>query len=224
MHLFSKKKVDPKEAAREAKRATKRETRGAQRDIDREMRDLDRSETQLLAEIKQRAKAPGMSHSDNTLKILAKQLVGVRQQKEKMLGAKVQLGAMAMKTNIMATQIGAAAAVGNVTGAMASMNNAIDTKEMAKIMNEFQIQTEKMSMKEELMDDALIDAFDSEGVDEEADEITGQVLAELGLELDGTFVNVNAPSAKLNVQEAEAEKEDDAFDALPDLKARLNSL
>jgi len=37
------------------------------------------------------------------------------------------------------------------------------------------------------MNDALAGAFDVDGVEEEADEITVQVLAELGLQLDGRW-------------------------------------
>lgn len=223
-----KKKPTPKEAAKEAKKETKREVRSSQRDVDREVRDLDRSETQLVADIKKRAKTPGVNPStDTALKTLAKQLVQIRQQKEKLLSTKCQLGAMGMKTTLMSTQISAATAVGSVSGALAKMNNAVDAKDMQRIMNEFVKQNEMLNMKEELMDDALIDAFDSEGVEEEAENVTNQVLAELGLELDTKMAGLTAPNKMPagRKQGQQVSAEDEALsDLLPDLKARLDAL
>lgn len=115
--------------------------------------------------------------------------------------------------------------MGSVTNAMASANKAVDSKEIAKIMNEFTRQNEVMQVREEMMDDALADAFDSEGMEEEADEVTGQVLAELGIEMDQKLVGLDAPQ-NLPEEEVETSKEEEEalMDALPDLKARLNAL
>ena len=68
---------------------------------------------------------------------------------------------------------------------------------------------------------ALIDAFDSEGVEEEAEQLTNQVLAELGVELDSQMVGLSAPVAK---PQGEMEEEDVLDSVLPDLSARLNAL
>ena len=202
---------------------------GAQRDMDREMRELDRTEKQVMAEIKQRAKAPGVSgQGDAALKSLAKQLVQIRKQREKLISAKAQMGAVGMQATAMAAQMTAATAVGSVTTAMKTANQAVDAKEMTKIMHEFQRQNEMAGMKEEMMDDALADAFDTDAIDEEADKITGQVLAELGVELDSQMVGLSAPSVKpKGEEEAEAlsaEEQAALEGAIPDLKARLDAL
>mmetsp|Transcript_36824 Transcript_36824/g.54090 ORF Transcript_36824/g.54090 Transcript_36824/m.54090 type:complete len:225 (-) Transcript_36824:401-1075(-) len=224
MPLFAKKPT-PKEAAKAAKRETRRTVRQSQRDVDRELRDLDRTETQVVTDIKKRARAPGVNPAtDTSIKTLAKQLVQIRSQKEKLIGAKAQLGAMEMKTSLMATQIGAATAVGSVTGAMKTANEAMNNKEVMKMMNEFNRQNEIMNVKEEMMDDALADAFDSEGVEEGAEDITNQVLAELGVELDGKLVGLDAPMSKPVGAKEEKLEEDDLLDQLPDLKARLDAL
>ena len=67
---------------------------------------------------------------------------------------------------------------------------------------------------------------EADGVEEEADAITSQVLAELGVEMDSKMVGLSAPSAKPQGEEALlTEEEQDALgDALPDLKARLDAL
>ena len=48
-------------------RAGRRNVRSAQRDMDREMRELDRTETQVLTEIKSRAKQSGVAGNDPAL-------------------------------------------------------------------------------------------------------------------------------------------------------------
>jgi charged multivesicular body protein 2A len=176
-----------------------------------------------MADIKKRAKTPGINPSkDKALATMAKQLVNTRQQKEKLLSSKYQLGAMNTKASVMTSQIGAANAMNSVTAAMGKMNSAVDAKEMSKMMMEFQKQTEIMNMKEELMDDALTDAFDNDEIEEEAEEITSQVLAELGVELDSQMVGLNAPRKNLQSKVAAVQEEED--DMLPDLRDRLNAL
>lgn len=223
MALFgSTPKLTPQEMAKAAKKETKKTVRGAQRDVEREVRELDRSEQTIMADIKKRAKTPGINPSkDKALTTMAKQLVNTRQQKEKLLSSKYQLGAMNTKASVMTSQIGAANAMNSVTTAMGKMNSAVDAKEMSKMMMEFQKQTEMMNMKEELMDDALTDAFDNDEIEEEAEEITSQVLAELGVELDSQMVGLNAPRQNLQSKQATVQEEEDM---LPDLRDRLNAL
>jgi len=219
-------KKTPKELAKEAKRETKKEVRSSQREMDRELREVDRQEKQITKELKQRAKITNNS-KDPALSALAKQLVQVRKQREKMMTAKAHIGAVGMNANAMATQVAAASAIGSVTAAMKITNDAMNVKETTKVLQEFQRENEKLEVKQEMMDDALMDAFDGEDVEEEAEEITSQVLAELGVELDSQMVGMNAPSN--NLQQPASEKmsteEQEALDAmLPDLKSRLDAL
>jgi len=175
-------------------------------------------------ELKQRAKAAS-SASDTTLKTLAKQLVQVRQQRAKIQGAKAQLGAMGMHATVTASQIAAASAIGSVTEGMKTANKAMDARATAKIMTDFQRENERMQVKEEMMDDVLMDVFDSDGVEEEADQLTNQVLAELGVELDSQLVGLNAPTSKPHAESEQEQAEQDALDdVLPDLRSRLNAL
>lgn len=172
-------------------------------------------------EIKQRAKQPGVKgNSDKALQSMAKNLVQVRNHKSKLYGTKAHLGAVGMQASAMASQVAVTASVGNVSGAMKSANTAVNATEMAKIMNEFTRQNETMELRQEMMDDALTDAFDTEDVADEADEVTEQVLAELGIEMDKQFVGLATPSTMPAGQQQIAEEEDE----LPDLKARLDAL
>ena len=186
------------------------------------MREIDRQEKQITMELKQRAKLTNNS-KDPALSALAKQLVQVRKQKEKLMAAKAHIGAVGMHATTMATQVAAASAIGSVTTAMSTANSAMDVKATTKIMQEFQRENERLEVKQEMMDEALIDAFDNEEVEEEAENVTSQVLAELGVELDSQMVGLSAPT---KIQgSALAEEEQEALDSvLPDLSARLNAL
>lgn len=187
------------------------------------MRELDRQEKQVTMELKQRAKTVSNT-KDPALSALAKQLVQVRKQKEKLISAKAHIGAVGMHASSMASQVAAASAIGSVTGAMAVANNAMDVKATTKIMQEFQRENERLEVKQEMMDEALIDAFDNDEVEEEAENLTNQVLAELGVELDSQMVGLSAPMAKPQ-GEAISQEEQEALDSvLPDLSARLNAL
>jgi len=191
--------------------------------LDREIRELDRQEKQITAELKQRAKQAS-STSDPTLKTLAKQLVQVKQQRSKLLGAKAQVGAMGMHATVTASQIAAVSAIGSVTDAMKTANAQMDMKQTTKILTDFQKENERLAVKEEMMDDVLMDAFDSEGVEEEADQVTQQVLAELGVELDSQMVGLSAPHTKPQGEQLSQQEQEALDDVLPDLKARLNAL
>jgi division protein CdvB (Snf7/Vps24/ESCRT-III family) len=132
-----------------------------------------------------------------------------------------------MQATTMYSQFAAAQAVGTVTSALTTANAAVNVKEMSKIMNEFNRINERMAVNEEVMDDALSAAFDNEGIEEEADNVTSQVLAELGIELDQKMVGLHVPSAApvpAGKQVTEEEEEDVLLKTLPDLQARLNSL
>jgi division protein CdvB (Snf7/Vps24/ESCRT-III family) len=79
----------------------------------------------------------------------------------------------------MAGNAAMAGVMGNVAGVMKQVNDAVSTADVAKVMQQFAQQNEMMGLREELMDDALIDAFDGEGVEEESDAIVDQVLTEV---------------------------------------------
>jgi len=224
---FFKKKPTANEAAKAAKRSTKREVRSTQRDLDREIRDLERQEKQMMAEIKKRAKQPGVNGAkDPGLSAMAKNLVNLRNQRNKLTETKYQLGAVGMQASSMASQVAASTAIGNVTKAMGTANTAVDAKEMAKIMNEFTRENEVMNVRQEMMDDALTDVFDSDEVEEEADQVTNQVLAELGVEMDSKMVGLNAPSTGMPAIAEPTKSSEEAVmdDTIPDLKARLDAL
>ena len=127
----------------------------SQRDMEREIRELDRQEKQITMELKQRAKTV-QNTNDPALAALAKQMVQVRKQREKLLAAKAQIGAVGMHATSMASQVAAASALGSVTDSMKTANSAMDVKATTKIMQEFTKENERLEVKQELMDDGKL--------------------------------------------------------------------
>merc|ERR1712176_1652288 len=134
-------------------------------------------------------------------------------------------GAMGMHATTISSQVAAANAFGSVTSALKETNAQMNTTEMMKIMTEFTKENERLQMNEEMIDDVLTEAFEEDGIDEEAEQVTNQVLAELGVEMDSKFVGLNAPASKPQAKDTFSSEEHNLLeDILPDLQSRLNAL
>ncbi|KAG0599441.1 hypothetical protein M758_12G152100 [Ceratodon purpureus] len=174
MNIF-KKKPDPKEVLR----ASKREMSVATRGFDREIGSLQLEEKKLVAEIKKTAK----SGNDAATKILARQLIRLRQQIAKLQGSKAQLRGVATHTQAMHANMAVGSAMKGATKAMSSMNKQMEPAKQAKIMQEFQKQSAQMDMTTEMMSDSIDDALDDDEAEEETEELTNQILDEIGVDV-----------------------------------------
>uniref|UniRef100_K4AET4 Charged multivesicular body protein 2a n=1 Tax=Setaria italica TaxID=4555 RepID=K4AET4_SETIT len=168
MNIF-KKKVDPKEALRTSKREMAVATRG----VEREIGSLQMEEKKLVAEIKKTAK----TGNEAATKILARQLVRLRQQILNLQGTRAQIrGAMYAGTSISAGMKGA-------SKAMAAMNKQMEPVKQIKVMKEFQKQSTQLDMTLEMMSDAIDETLDKDEAEEETEELTNQVLDEIGVDV-----------------------------------------
>ncbi len=95
MFNFGKPEKTPREQAKEAKRGITQ----SQRELEREKMALERQEVQLIADIKRAAK----DGNNAGTKILAKQLIQLRQQKDKMMLMKSNLGSIGLQTSVQRT-------------------------------------------------------------------------------------------------------------------------
>mmetsp|Transcript_58095 Transcript_58095/g.160649 ORF Transcript_58095/g.160649 Transcript_58095/m.160649 type:complete len:101 (+) Transcript_58095:655-957(+) len=97
---------------------------------------------------------------------------------------------------------------------------------MSKAMIDFQRQIEVMGVKEEMMDEALADAFDDDEIEDEADDIVARTLAEIGVDLDAKMADApttQIPGAAAEAEAAPAQADADAAE-LASLEARLAAL
>lgn len=214
-----KKKEQP--APRQVARQAQRETRRGQRDIEREIMALDRQEKQLVAEIKTAAKR----NNEKATRILAKQLVQLRNQRDKLVGVKASVGAVGMQCSAMAANASAMQSVAAATRAVGAVNASMDAAGTMQTMQQFQRQMEIMGVKEEMLDETLSDAFDNDEVEEEADGIVAQTLAEIGVDLDSKMADAPTARPAAAAQSTAAAEQQPADDrAIQDLEAQLARL
>lgn len=195
--MFGKKKLTSKEQSRKVKRDISKSAR----DIEREKNGLERQEKDLIKEIK-KAAAMGnqvkcfkclnkpLTHDkkQQSTKILAKQLVQLRNQKQKLMLMKTNVNSIGLQATTMAAHVAMSTAIASTTKAMASAQ--MDAGDLKKTLMDFEKQNALMSMQEDMVQDALIDDFDQES--EEENEIVEQVLQQVGLDLDA--IMQDAPS------------------------------
>eukprot|EP00249_Psilotum_nudum_P008286 c21167_g1_i1 orf=365-1003(-) len=186
MNIFRKKPT-----AKDALRTSKREMAVATRGIEREIGALQLEEKKLVAEIKKTAK----TGNEAATKILARQLIRLRQQIAKLQGSRAQMRGVATHTQAMYANTAVAGAMEGASKAMGAMNKKMEPAKQARVMQEFQKQSAQMDMTTEMMSDSIDDALDNDEAEEETEELTNQVLDEIGIDLAAQLSS--APRGKL---------------------------
>jgi charged multivesicular body protein 2A len=161
----------PAQRMKEYQRSIKRSIR----DIDRERTGLERQEKKLMADIKKEAKANRI----DTARIMAKDLVRTGAYVKKMYKMKSHMEAISLRLQTMQSSQQMTAAMKGVVKVMGKMNQKMNIPQIQAIMAEFEKQNEIMGMKDEMMGDAMDEAFNDDDDDEEENSIVDQVLAEL---------------------------------------------
>ncbi|CAO1407057.1 unnamed protein product [Diamesa serratosioi] len=188
--LFGK-KMTPDEMMRKNQRALNK----AMRDLDREKMKMEQQEKKVIADIKKLAKENQM----DAVKIMAKDLVRTRRQVRKFMLMKANIQAVSLKIQTLKSQNTMAQAMKGVSKAMMNMNKQMNLPQIQQILHEFEKQSEIMDMKEEMINDAIDDAMEDEGDEEEGDAIVSQVLDELGLQLSDTLSGLPQAAGSLSV-------------------------
>ncbi|KAF3328043.1 vacuolar protein sorting-associated protein 2 3 [Carex littledalei] len=200
--------------AREALRNSKREMTHATRGLEREIATLQAEEKKLVAEIKRSAKVG----NEAATKVLARQLVRLRQQIVKLQGNRAQLRGIGTHTTAMHANTSVAAGLEGASKAMGAMNKQMDPAKQMKIMQDFQKQSTLTDNMTEMMSDSIDSALDDDVAEEESDELTNQVLDEIGIDLASQLSS--APKGKLAGKKAQI---DDSWEN-EELEKRLAAL
>mmetsp|Transcript_47477 Transcript_47477/g.148491 ORF Transcript_47477/g.148491 Transcript_47477/m.148491 type:complete len:156 (+) Transcript_47477:1280-1747(+) len=155
MRIFGKKEQDIKEVAKQQGREIKKN----EREIEREKMALQREERQLVIEIKKAAK----EGQDKIVKTLAKQLVRVREQQNRMTSMKSQVQGVRNSMTLAASQQKMVQSMAGISKAMGKMNAQVDIEQMNRVMQEFQRESEISDSKQDMLDEALESMFDEDG-------------------------------------------------------------
>ncbi|KPP73580.1 charged multivesicular body protein 2b-like [Scleropages formosus] len=181
--LFKKKTVD------DIIKEQNKELRSTQRQITRDRAMLEKQEKQMELEIKKMAK----TGNREACKILAKQLVQLRKQKNRTYAVSSKVTSMSTQTKVMNSQMKMAGAMSSTAKTMQAVNKKMDPQKTLQTMQEFQKENFRMEMTEELINNTLDEIFDESGDEEESQDIVNQVLDEIGIEISGKMAS--APSA-----------------------------
>ncbi|KAB0794004.1 hypothetical protein PPYR_13624 [Photinus pyralis] len=194
-------KPDPKEEQRQADRQLRKVTR----DIERERRHLEDEEKKLEQEIRRLAQ----QGNNEGCKLLAKQLVQLRKQKERTYTATSRIQGIGQQNKAMGANLKLADAMKVAGDTMSDMNKMMKPEQIAANLDVFKKESMKMDMTDEMINDTLDDMLTESGDEAESDNIVSQVLDEIGIEISGKMVNVPAgkigEGSKSSISDADLE-------------------
>jgi len=150
-----------------------------QRGIDREVTRLKREEQKCEAAIKAAAKKPGGTEN---AKALARSLLQIRSQIERLSKVSSRVGSAAMSVQMAGTTATLAGTMASTAAVMGNLNKQMDQQNVAQVMHQFSQQQDEMELKEQVMDDAF-ECLDNDADWEAEDETLSMVMDELGLEV-----------------------------------------
>ncbi|KAK2450380.1 SNF7 family protein [Trifolium repens] len=213
MNIF-KKKTSPKEALRQSKREMSIATRG----IEREIASLQMEEKKLVAEIKKEAK----TGNEAATRILARQLVRLRQQITNLQGSRAQIRGVATHTQALYASTSISTGMKGATKAMVAMNKQMAPAKQAKVIQEFQKQSAQMDMTIEMMSESIDETLDKDEAEEESEELTNQVLDEIGVDIASQLSS--APKGRIASRTTENVAPRSESQDVEELEKRLASL
>ncbi|KAI1718706.1 snf7 domain-containing protein [Ditylenchus destructor] len=197
-----------KPTEREQARADEKQLRTANRGLSTDLRQLELKEKQLEAEIKKLAKA---GHKD-ACKVLAKQLVQIRQQKTKNINTSATISSVSSKNRQMRSMNNMSKAMGSAAQTMHAVDKQMPIAQFAKDMRDFTQTQDKMDLREEVINDTLDSMLE---VDEgEEERVINQVLDEIGIETNKQLDKVPRVHDALGETSRASKKEDVDLDRL----------
>ncbi|WOL08090.1 hypothetical protein Cni_G16842 [Canna indica] len=199
----------------ETLRESKRDMANATRGMEREIATLQLEEKKLVAEIKRTAK----TGNEAATKILARQLIRLRQQISNLQGSRAQLRGIATHTQAMYATTSVAAGMKGASKAMGAMNKQMQPAKQMKVVQEFQRQAAQMDMTTEMMSETIDDVLDDDEAEDEIEDLTNEVLDEIGVDVASQLSS--APKGKIagkKVQSAESSEVEELAKRLAALK------
>jgi charged multivesicular body protein 2A len=162
-------------------------------------------EKKTVMEMKKLAK----ENNPKVLKIMAKDIIRIRQHQEKFIDLIVKMRAVSLQISAMASTHQLTESIKGATQAMRFMNKTMNMPMLNQMLMEFARQTEMMEMGSEMMGEAIDMAMDGEEMEEETDGVVNQILDEIGINLDQTMLNAptsEKPPAKVETVDTDLEE------------------
>ncbi|KAI3461384.1 hypothetical protein Pfo_018047 [Paulownia fortunei] len=209
-----KPKPNPQQLLRDWQRRLRQECRN----IERQIRDIQREEKNVQKSIKEAAKRNDMGSA----KALAKELVRSRKTVNRLYENKAQLNSISMH---LGESVAIARTVGHLSKSaevMKLVNNLMKAPEVAVTMQEFSKEMTKAGVIEEMMNDAVDNALDSEDIEEETEEEVDKVLTAIAGETAAQLPEaIRKEKLKQPATSEDAEENIDDEEELEEIRARL---
>lgn len=116
-------------------------------------------------------------------KMLAKNLVQVRNAKAKTFQAGVQVAAIGNQARMAQTDATMLGVMSAASGVMKNANEIANPEKHMQMVQDFDMQSEKYKLNQEMTDEVLDSVLGGEDVDAETDDVLNSVLDEIGLEV-----------------------------------------
>lgn len=186
-NVFGAKEKDIKEVLRENERLIRR----AINDLDKEIRNLEKEQSKIVADIKRNAKAGQPAAA----KSLAKGYVRSKNYIARFIMMKTQLKGIALQMQTMKSTQSMTTAMAGVTKALQQMNKTMDLTHLTQILADFAKEDETAKTGAEMMGEMIDDTMMQDGDSEQEDLLISQVMDELGIDLASILAPSGAGSA-----------------------------
>ncbi|KAF8930067.1 Snf7-domain-containing protein [Dissophora ornata] len=201
-----------KKTPEEMVRKWRRDISGQQRALEKQKRGIETEEAKAKLTIKQMAKKGDIK----TCRILAKELVRSRRQKDRIVTSKAQLNSISMQLQYQLSTLKIAGTLQKSTEVMGMVNSLVRLPEISMQMQEMSREMMKAGIIDEMVQDTM-ESMDDDEIEEEAEEEVNKVLFQI---TDGLLGETPVAGGTLPA-EAEEEEEEPALD---DMQRRLEAL
>ncbi|KAJ2357890.1 Vacuolar protein-sorting-associated protein 24 [Coemansia erecta] len=211
-NIFAKKPT-PEEMVRKWTSSIRTQQRG----LDRQLQSIKMDEKKAERTIKQLAR----KGDTTSCKILAKELVRSRKQRDRIATNKAQLNSITMELGYQASKLKVVGSLQKSTQVMRSVNRLMSVPQLQRSLMEMSKEMMKAGVIDEMTED-MMDGLEDEDLEEEAEEEVERVLAEVTNGVLGGIASVPKSSnvVAARVEEEEEEEEPD----LEDMQRRLSAL
>lgn len=198
------KELTPKEQIRQQRRNIQHSIRN----IEREKRNMERDEAKMKKEIKKMV-TKGQTQA---AKMLAKDIVRLKKQGERMTQFIGQLKAVEIRVGSLSSLNELSTAMEEAGKAIMTVSSKLSPQKLQQLSKQLIMEDAKLDMKSEMMSEILDGMGESMDDEEQTDEIYNQVLQEVGIE-----VNSAMPTSSkkvLDKPEQAKPEEEDSLDAM----------
>lgn len=192
----------------------------SQRELAVEQTKMERQEKVALFNIKKEVEAGKI----DLAKLMAKDLVRTRNIIKKFYTTKMQLQSVATNIQGMKVTNAMALAMKSATAAIVGMNRQVSMPAMMAILREFEKQNDVMETKQEMMDDTVNEAADTEGDEQEQTDILAAICDEVGLKLTSRLDHAFGSTAASGARNAAVAAADSDAGVDLELQRRLDRL